>query len=523
MSYYNNRSYRGTRISSSASFRGQRRPSLVLPPDRNIHDGLILSSPVETLSVPGVQPASSRTDIDNVEYVGSYNWTDDKQPTIIVPGSPPEWTDRSFPFTLQPDTGLRFVDQNGHRMPTMPLLPLMKAADEAGTTVDWPSIDVVTDRNGLRKLARWIDKGASARDFRIDIELGGDRTLIMSRWEPNTRDSAGNGRSFGFGFEEATTRHAQGCGKSTGHYRITKYDFFGLSLIVRYEVDACLPGKAPANAKGNNASQPAAPASSNVDDLTSTLASVSVSQQQSPTTGASSSSLNIIHAGRQVPQSSVIELTTRSQNYIHLLDWSDVFPQLYLSQTPLFYLGVHQRGEFKEIRKQDMGKDMDEQREAALETFQRLGKVLEEIQELMVEHADKKLSLVCEGGVLKVYQRATTRSCLPQDVMERYPLCRHPRKISHGIEVARSRRELSAWEKLVAGGTVESKSASSGWRNLGETERSAARALIIHAADLVKRCGENRVVSHTGLGGLRCLLDPARILGQGGIDEEDAG
>ncbi|KAA1472265.1 hypothetical protein DENSPDRAFT_820977 [Dentipellis sp. KUC8613] len=408
MVYYNNRSYRRTRLSPSAS-----------PPGRNIHENLIVLKPIETLSVPHIQPGTPQEGISNVEYVGSYNWTNNKQPTIIVPGSPPEWTNCTPPFTLKPDTGLRFIDQDGYRIPSSRFLPMMKAIDVVGTAVDWPSVDVMADRNGLRKLARWIDKGGEARDFRIDIELGGDRTLLLNRWEPITRDKAGNGRSFGFAFEGATTKPAPGCEKSTGHYRITKYDFFGLKIVVEYAVDACLLSPEPADTKDNNASQHPPSASSSVDDLTSTLASVSISQQQSPITSASPA-LNIIHAGHEVPQSSIIELTTRSQNYVDLLDWTDIFPQLYFSQASHFYLGVHQRGEFKEIRKQEVEKDMKKQREAEFKTFQRLGRVLEEVQELMVEHAEKKLSLVCEAGVLKVYERTTTTSCLPREIMERF-------------------------------------------------------------------------------------------------------
>ena len=146
------------------------------------------------------------------------------------------------------------VDQNGFRMSTShasTLLPLLRAADvvaedAADTSVDWPAVDVVTDRNNLRKLLRWIQHpwsdapraggraGSSnagtlpgvdpLKDFRIDIQLGGRNTLLLHRWEKRTRELAEPPRSgCGINFERESTRPAKGCDRSTGHHRIVTY------------------------------------------------------------------------------------------------------------------------------------------------------------------------------------------------------------------------------------------------------------------------------------------------------------
>jgi hypothetical protein len=65
--------------------------------------------------------------------------------------------DWGIPFTLQPDDGTVYVDQNSAQLSQYPMLPLFAAADaihgqEAASPVDWPTVDVITDRNGLRKL-----------------------------------------------------------------------------------------------------------------------------------------------------------------------------------------------------------------------------------------------------------------------------------------------------------------------------------------------------------------------------------
>lgn len=127
---------------------------------------------------------------------------------------------------MEPDDGSNFVDQNGARMSQYPMLPLFAAADaihDKKAPVDWPTVDIITDRNGLRKLLRWLNpsEGKEVRDFRIDVELVGSKTVVLSRWEGRPRNPP-TGRTFGFAFEAATSRAAPGCPIS-GHHRAITY------------------------------------------------------------------------------------------------------------------------------------------------------------------------------------------------------------------------------------------------------------------------------------------------------------
>jgi hypothetical protein len=110
-------------------------------------------------------------------------------------------------------------------MPQSTLLPLItavnKVAEGKEKKFDWKSVDFLTDRNGLRKLMRWIG-GSDVRDFRIDLQLAGEKTVLFNRWEKRTRE-AFSGRTFGFSFEKASTEPAPGCRDSTGHHRIITY------------------------------------------------------------------------------------------------------------------------------------------------------------------------------------------------------------------------------------------------------------------------------------------------------------
>ena len=114
------------------------------------------------------------------------------------------------------------------------LLPLFRAVDvvaeeNADTSLDWGSIDIITDRNGLRKLMRWLQYpggsgGEGPREFRIDLQLAGRKTVLMSRWEKRTREDPVKPRSgCGINFEKESTKTAKGCEKSTGHHRIIQY------------------------------------------------------------------------------------------------------------------------------------------------------------------------------------------------------------------------------------------------------------------------------------------------------------
>ncbi|TFY64813.1 hypothetical protein EVG20_g5818 [Dentipellis fragilis] len=389
-----------------------------VPPDRDITEDLVTSSPVEIFTSLVVDGNLETVDVQNVRYIGSYNWIDATSPTIIVPGlspisfsetseltrlssgSPPVWKDPSMPIKLTPDTGLRFVDQNGFRIPSSPLLPLFASVDVIGTPVEWPSVDFILDRNALRKITRWIDCGPMTVDFRIDMELAGPGTVLMNRWEPRTKDVAGNGRSYGFAFEETNTVPVPGCERSTGHYRIVQYDFCGLDIIVRFEVDTCIATTAGAET---------------ADQCES--ATFPAMYKYTP-----ASILNIIPAGHAVLQASIVELKTRSKWFADKVDWSSIYPQLYFSATSLLYLGIHDRGKFSQnhkFRTDDEG--LEGLRAVAKESFRKLGEMLQTIRKMVIQHGKaKQLSLVCEGGVLTVYERCVDEKCLPDSILARF-------------------------------------------------------------------------------------------------------
>lgn len=112
-------------------------------------------------------------------------------------------------------------------MNTSRLLPLFRAVDfvekdRSGPGLDWSSVDIVTDRNNLRKLLALVE--GNEEDFRIDIQLAGQWTVLLHRWETLT-EAISDGTGFGDSFERASTTPAPGCERGTlaGHFRVVTY------------------------------------------------------------------------------------------------------------------------------------------------------------------------------------------------------------------------------------------------------------------------------------------------------------
>ncbi|KAI0251097.1 hypothetical protein BJV78DRAFT_1154696 [Lactifluus subvellereus] len=429
-------------VRGSPNTRGRRRghgPATPpgFPPEADIKEGLDMSRAIETIPVPARPTAPTALPIENVKYVASYNWADMEKPTIVVPAR----------------RRLQLCDQNTARSSEYPMLPLFTAADAIHgkkAPVDWPTVDVITDRNGLRKLLRWLSPSAGREvcDFRIDVDLLGTKTILLSRWEERMRHPP-TGRSFGFAFEAATTRPAPGCPRS-GHHRAITYeilerthvlswqDMLDMKMVVRFEVDACLPTDAgPATTtKTPDEKRSTKETAASVDDLVGALGSMDL--LGSAPAATEEPVINVVRAGTQVPQETLVEVASRSTYYVDQLDWNELYPQLALSQTHAFRLGVHERGTFTELREWQVDgpgsdssssdsdiPDLTAQRKEMAVQMVRLSRVLEDVQELAISRGPGpagSFSLVCVGGKLRAYGRSDNnkKTCLPPDVMARF-------------------------------------------------------------------------------------------------------
>lgn len=181
--------------------------------------------------------------ITDIEYLSSYNWIEADVPTIVVPGSPPIWSPPAAPRTLTRDCGFVYIDQNAARHPESPLEPLFRALYAVQPTFNITSTDIVADASNITRLLGFVNPSHAASSkhdvrhtFTINLEVIGN-TLIMQQRRNQThriiqpkQQHAGCYREFE---KRYTTSQVDG---STGHWRISSYQFCHMNFIIRHSI-----------------------------------------------------------------------------------------------------------------------------------------------------------------------------------------------------------------------------------------------------------------------------------------------
>ncbi|KAI5987856.1 hypothetical protein EDD15DRAFT_1406470 [Pisolithus albus] len=284
----------------------------------------------------------------------------------------------------------------GHRSP---LMPIFAAVDSLHIDFKYRDLDLITDRNSLRKLLRCIDRQHD-KTFRIDVDLLG-KTCLLTRREETLTDTINEFRGYGHEYVLAATRPRRGSEQEISHHRIIRYDFGGLKVLLRSAVDAY-----------------AEPAS----EENSFLASFSALSIGPPVYSSRFGVKVKLTSPRTIlPQSSVIEIKTRA--ICRELDWKEVYPQLYLSQTPCLYLAKHSRGMFGQVEKVQINSHaMAAHTRQAGVAMVKLEALLSDILKIVRKHGEGvPLSLVYHGGELRLYKRReTTGHPLGKDISDKF-------------------------------------------------------------------------------------------------------
>ncbi|KAF2417675.1 geranylgeranyl pyrophosphate synthetase [Tothia fuscella] len=312
--------------------------------------------------------------ITDVTQLASYNWIEAKTPTIAVPGCPALWAPFSTPRRLKQDTGHRYIAQNAARHPASPLEPLFRALFIANPSFDIASVDVVTDRNNIRKLLSFVNPTGDSyaqEAFTIDVEVTGN-TIIFCRSETATEETIGpkEFRGYGKNFEAAYT-DSQVVG-STGHHRIISYRFGGLHMVLRHETDGY------------------------VDEPPSRLANLLESMRLNAASHSQSNSLpgsklTIQKKGRQVPLNSTLEIKTRVHH--KPLEFRNIAPQLWISQTPKLVRAYHNRGKFSNPQPEDVTAYIKQWEKDNVNDLNKLAALLQRVVSL-VEDCDTRSAVL---------------------------------------------------------------------------------------------------------------------------------
>ena len=242
--------------------------------------------------------------------VGSCNFT--QAGKLLVPGAPNEWTGSAGPTQLIKDVGELMVNASGFFSPKFPLESIMHAVTGCTPGFDFAAVDIVTDRNNLRKLLDFATDDPERGDFTIRVDRVGN-SILFTRVEPKNKDYP-KYPGFGHSFEDKYTKST--LPDTICHHRVVTYTFGRMRLLVRCEVDAVQQG-------GGEVSGTKLV---NFKDAT----------------------LKVERAGTFCATAPMMELKTKSARYAHEFNFPSAFGQMALSGTNLLALGLHERGNVRE-------------------------------------------------------------------------------------------------------------------------------------------------------------------------------
>lgn len=375
--------------------------------------------------------------ITNVRHLSSYNWIESPIATIAVPGSPPLWSAPKTSKQLPKDTGLYYINQNQARHPDSPLEPLFCALYLENPSFDISSIDVVTDRNNIRKLLAFINPRLDPGDlepFTIGVEVIGTTALFRRDGTAPTRFiQPDEFRGFGHEFEKEFT--IEQVNDSTGHHRIITYQLGGLSLIVRYEADGYVAADTDDTNKPNAASSQDSPLLDIMRGLSLSSATDVSNVEPIP------SKLVTRDEGRVVRPGSIIEIKTRAIS--RPLPIEDVAAQLWVSQTSKLVRAYHYRGKFQVPHVEDVGAQVKRWEVLNQNDLKRLVILLKTISNLAAKSGGK-VTVKYEGGSKLLFYQADKGDMLPRSLYSKW----------EGRGVTQARKVVSAPEEREVSGTL---------------------------------------------------------------------
>lgn len=248
--------------------------------------------------------------------------------------------------------------------------------------LEFSGLDIITDRNNLRKLLSFIT-GSNRDAFEMQLQRLGSITLFQ-RCEPASTEFVEEFRGYGCEFEKMFTR--PGVRGSRAHHRVVAYEFGGLQMMVRFEVDAIVAPDA-------------------VDTL-------DVGEEDYT---ASSQTLRVHKTGGLPYGTMDAEIKTRATHRRLVL--KDVMPQLWFSQTERLLVGYHRDGVFGEVWENDVEAtgEMEKWEQRHRKDLRRLVALLRIIVDA-VEKVGGRAELVSSGRKNLKVRKVEGSDLVPADV-----------------------------------------------------------------------------------------------------------
>ncbi|KAL2001159.1 hypothetical protein VTN02DRAFT_2142 [Thermoascus thermophilus] len=365
---------------------------------------------IESAQIPcSGHPITSSSPFD---LLCTYNWRDARTPSIYVPGAPPRWEPRNLPVAIPQDRGKFFIDEDAYRASEYPFEPLFQALSVMNPNFNFQDVDLVTNRNSLRKLFDFAE-GRTCQSFRIDLNLVNE-TLFLTRRERKARTVLrGTNRSngFGHGFEQMFSKRSPPLEDSSGHYRVITYPLGPLKCVIRFEVDAYCDSNDDLPPQGQ-----ASPASSD-ESVAPSPESLSLQERETRETPGS---INVIRRGHVIPCAATAEIKSRSK----FLGPTGTMPQLWFGRTPHLLCGIHKDGVIEQIKERNCAPQFQEWEVRHQTGLRKLVQLIEELRQTTTLAENRSCVAVFEKtvkpSVLKIFSFSKTRPVLPKAIIARY-------------------------------------------------------------------------------------------------------
>jgi hypothetical protein len=251
--------------------------------------------------------------------------------------------------------------------------------------------------------------------FRIDIEYIGPQSssentghefrpgmVILERYEPpNTTRTRHSPTGYHQSYHEATTRKVlDGSDRTPGCNRVIKYDFGGLSMMVKFDTSAFIPDKP-------NWTEYESGVTNLFDNATDNgQASTIMDGLDFDDPVYNGQAIKIRHTTLSPPPWGIC-ISIKTKSHLDVFDAEYHFPQMYFSQTPRVVYARHQAGNFKfpilhyDLFNDRISEDLQEDRQMAID---KVAGLLRWIVSLARTH-QRGLGLVWDGRRFSVCER----------------------------------------------------------------------------------------------------------------------
>ncbi|KAI5305634.1 hypothetical protein KEM56_003814 [Ascosphaera pollenicola] len=368
--------------------------------------------------------------ITHSKVIASYNWMQDDG-VIAVPGLPPKWTPAVTPQRLPGDRGVYYRDLNAAKWPRYPIEPTVRSLLTVNPEFDTGSLDIVCCGSTLGTLLQFCANYESwSRPATMELELIGNTVFIVRR-ERYAHETIKGVRGYGNNFLEAYTTWPEDAKGSISHQRVINYQFAGLNIALRYEVDASIEDPARKTSAGDAKSKDKGEykPQSMTNDILSLLDGMDminsarqVSTFKEDQMQSDGRVLRVKHMGSSLDHGRQADIKTRA--VYNEVDMHEFAPRLWLRQIPFLVIAKHEAGKFHpyNICMQDLKEVTGDWEDENQDVTMKLARLLFWLIEVARRREGSKLRLeITSQGNMEIRSSGRgPRSVLPMDLKKEW-------------------------------------------------------------------------------------------------------